>query len=147
MRIPPASISILRALVCARSAVSATFSSGATGNASFVNDSQPVCSGLFPESNLKLILESHVILCAMLTRQETVITDEIRPANGERDMIRTVTSKSKVNKHWLPDMATSEHHATAFAVLPSEIEQLPDLVAFLKLASSPSWRRVQIQRP
>jgi hypothetical protein len=31
-------------------------------------------------------------------------------------------------------------------VLPSEIEQLPDLAGYLKLASSASWRRVNITR-
>lgn len=66
---------------------------------------------------------------------------------GQRDVIRTVTSKSKVNKHWFPDEANSEHHATEFAVLPSEIEQLPDLVGYLRLASSASWQVVRIQRP
>jgi hypothetical protein len=35
---------------------------------------------------------------------------------------------------------------TEYAVMPSEIEQLPDLAGFLKLASSPSWRRVNITR-
>jgi hypothetical protein len=41
----------------------------------------------------------------------------------------------------------SEHHVTESAVLPSEIEQLPDLAGYLKLAPSPSWRRVNITRP
>jgi hypothetical protein len=65
---------------------------------------------------------------------------------GQRDVIRTVTSKSKVNKHWFPHESSSEHHATEFAVLPSEIEQLPDLVGYLKVASSTSWMRVRISR-
>jgi hypothetical protein len=33
------------------------------------------------------------------------------------------------------------------AVLPSEIEQLPDLTGFLKLASQPQWRRVRLALP
>jgi type IV secretory pathway TraG/TraD family ATPase VirD4 len=41
---------------------------------------------------------------------------------GQRDVIRAVTPKSKVNTQWFPDEATSEHHTTEFAVLPSEIE-------------------------
>jgi hypothetical protein len=40
----------------------------------------------------------------------------------------------------------SEHHCTEAAVMASEIEQLPDLQGYLKLASSPSWRRVNIAR-
>jgi hypothetical protein len=31
------------------------------------------------------------------------------------------------------------------AVIPTEIEQPPNVAGFMKLASSPSWRRVQIQ--
>jgi hypothetical protein len=50
-------------------------------------------------------------------------------------------------KHWLSDESSSQHHATEFAVLPSEVEQLPDLVGYLKLASSPRWLKAQIQRP
>jgi ethanolamine ammonia-lyase small subunit len=42
---------------------------------------------------------------------------------------------------------TSDHHTTEDAVMSSEIEQLADLAGFLKLASSPSWRRVNITRP
>jgi len=32
------------------------------------------------------------------------------------------------------------------AVLPSEIEQLPDLTGFLKRASNPAWLRVSLSR-
>jgi hypothetical protein len=63
---------------------------------------------------------------------------------GQRDVIQTVTSKSKVNKHFFPDEASSQRHATEFAVLPSEIEQLPDLMGYLKFASSPSWSEVLV---
>jgi hypothetical protein len=33
-----------------------------------------------------------------------------------------------------------------YAVMPSEIEQIPDLCGFLKVASSPVWVRIQIER-
>jgi len=33
------------------------------------------------------------------------------------------------------------------AVLPSEIEQLPDLSGYLKLATSPDWLRVEFPPP
>lgn len=39
----------------------------------------------------------------------------------------------------------SLQHVTESAVLPSEIEQLPDLQGFLKFASQPEWRRVQLR--
>jgi hypothetical protein len=37
--------------------------------------------------------------------------------------------------------------ATEDAVMVSEIEQLPDLTGFLKIASQPEWWRVKFERP
>jgi hypothetical protein len=65
---------------------------------------------------------------------------------GDREVIRTKVSKSLRPNDWFSTMTTSEHHVTEHAVMHSEIEQLPDLTGFLKLASSPSWRRVSITR-
>jgi hypothetical protein len=47
---------------------------------------------------------------------------------------------------WQASKPRSEQHVAESAVLPSEIEQLPPLAGYLKLASSPSWRRVGITR-
>ena len=44
-----------------------------------------------------------------------------------------------------PAARTSEQHVTEAAVLPSEIEQLPDLHGFLKVASQAEWRRVTLR--
>jgi hypothetical protein len=41
-------------------------------------------------------------------------------------------------------VSRSTQHATEFAVLVSQIEQLPDLEGYLKLASAPVWRRVKL---
>jgi hypothetical protein len=43
------------------------------------------------------------------------------------------------------DESSSQHHATEFAILPSEIEQLPDLSGFVKLASRPEWMSIRMQ--
>jgi hypothetical protein len=40
----------------------------------------------------------------------------------------------------------SDHYVTEDAVMASEIEQLPDLAGFLKVASRPEWRRVVVTR-
>ena len=37
---------------------------------------------------------------------------------------------------------TSEHHATESAVMPAEIEQLPDRHGYLKFPSEAAWVRV-----
>jgi type IV secretory pathway TraG/TraD family ATPase VirD4 len=65
---------------------------------------------------------------------------------GEREIVRVHQSRSRSSKEWRSSVTSSEHHVTEAAVLPSEIEQLPDLQGYLKLASSPSWRRVSISR-
>lgn len=36
----------------------------------------------------------------------------------------------------------SEQRVTEFAVMPSELEQLPDLAGYLKTASAKAWLRV-----
>jgi type IV secretory pathway TraG/TraD family ATPase VirD4 len=71
---------------------------------------------------------------------------------GEREVIRRQTSRGRDREAGLAvrgarrSMQTSEQYATEMALMPSELEQLPDLSGYLKLASSPSWRRVLLRR-
>ena len=69
---------------------------------------------------------------------------------GEREIIRpqvTETHRGGFPGESQRSKTYSTQHVTEAAVLPSEIEQLPDLHGFLKLASSPQWRRVQLPVP
>lgn len=61
---------------------------------------------------------------------------------GQREVLRTSKSRSRQGLQIFPTVTRSEHLHIEPAVLDSEIEQLPDLNGFLKLASSPRWRRV-----
>jgi hypothetical protein len=63
---------------------------------------------------------------------------------GKREVIRTTESRSRAPLRILPTITRSEHLSIEPAVLDSEIEQLPDLKGYLKLASSPHWRRVSL---
>lgn len=67
---------------------------------------------------------------------------------GEREVVREhrVVSKPALFARGDPSVSISEQHVTESAVLASEIEQLPDLQGFLKLASHPNWMRVQLGR-
>jgi type IV secretory pathway TraG/TraD family ATPase VirD4 len=65
---------------------------------------------------------------------------------GEREIIRKHVSTTKNPKEWIPTKTHSEQHVTESAVLPSEIEQLPDLHGFLKFASTPTWTRAVLAR-
>jgi hypothetical protein len=77
---------------------------------------------------------------------------------GERAIIRKQISKTRQPRQWGSAATTSEQHVTdrasaqrnddllgaQSAVIPSEIEQLPDLTRYLKLASRPQWLKVQL---
>ncbi len=66
---------------------------------------------------------------------------------GKHEVIRTTESRSKHPLRLLPTVTRAEHLNIEPAVLDSEIEQLPDLKGYLKLASSAHWRRVALSPP
>jgi type IV secretory pathway TraG/TraD family ATPase VirD4 len=63
---------------------------------------------------------------------------------GQREVIRITQSRSKQPLRLLSSVTHTEHFNIEPAVLDSEIEQLPDLRGFLKLASAPHWRRIAL---
>ena len=66
---------------------------------------------------------------------------------GQREVVRIARSKSRRPSDFLPSVTDSEHRQIEPAVMDSEIERLPDLAGFLKLASSPDWLRVTLHLP
>ena len=67
---------------------------------------------------------------------------------GRREVIRRQVSETRplrMGGFLHRTQTAGEHHVTEDAVMASEIEQLPDLSGFLKLASEPQWRRVDIR--
>jgi hypothetical protein len=66
---------------------------------------------------------------------------------GEREVLQVQTSRSYRATQLLPSVTLSEHRSTEAAVMGAQIEQLPDLSGYLKLASTPEWRRVRLQPP
>jgi hypothetical protein len=63
---------------------------------------------------------------------------------GEREVLRSTVSKSRRYTEFLGSVTRSEHFSVEPAVLPSQIEQLPDLSGYLKHASDPEWHRVRL---
>jgi type IV secretory pathway TraG/TraD family ATPase VirD4 len=65
---------------------------------------------------------------------------------GDREVLRIANSVSNTSQGFLQGFretrGQSEHHATESAVMPAEIEQLPDRCGFLKFPSEPAWLRV-----
>jgi hypothetical protein len=64
---------------------------------------------------------------------------------GEREIIRENVSRTNRPQHWFATKTRGAQHVVESAVLPSEIEQLPDLPGLLKFASQPEWRRVRLR--
>ena len=67
---------------------------------------------------------------------------------GEREVLRRQISRGSDRESSFSSRGSrrsrsiTEQLATEAAVMPSELEQLPDLSGFLKCASSPHWRKV-----
>jgi len=64
---------------------------------------------------------------------------------GEREVMRVTTSRSRRATELLPAVTHAQHLSVESAVMGSEIEQLPDLAGYLKLASNPAWLRVGLR--
>jgi type IV secretory pathway TraG/TraD family ATPase VirD4 len=63
---------------------------------------------------------------------------------GEREVLHTTVSKSRRFTELMGSVTHSEHRSVEPAVLPSQVEQLPDLAGYLKYASDPNWQRVRL---
>jgi type IV secretory pathway TraG/TraD family ATPase VirD4 len=63
---------------------------------------------------------------------------------GDREILRTTHSRSRRPLDLFGVRTASQQVALEAAILPSQIEQLPDLTGYLKLASRPQWLRVQL---
>ena len=64
---------------------------------------------------------------------------------GEREVLRTTVSRSRRLTEVLGSVSRSQHFSVEPAVLPAQVEQLPDLAGYLKYASDPTWRRVRLE--
>ena len=71
---------------------------------------------------------------------------------GEREVARRQTSRARDAGSWFAAGSTrrsttiTRQQVVEAAVLPAEIEQLPDLRGFLKTAASPVWLKVSVRR-
>ena len=63
---------------------------------------------------------------------------------GQRQVLRTQVSRSRRPTEVLSSKTVSQQIAIEPAVMDAEIEQLPDLGGYLKIASRPEWRRITL---
>jgi hypothetical protein len=64
---------------------------------------------------------------------------------GDREVLRTTVTKSRRLTEVLGSISHGQSHSLEAAVLPAQIEQLPDLTGYLKRASEPEWQHVRLQ--
>jgi hypothetical protein len=64
---------------------------------------------------------------------------------GQREVLRTNISRSRRPSEFFSSTTHSQQVRIEAALLDAEIEQLPDLEGYLKIASVPSWQRVRLQ--
>jgi type IV secretory pathway TraG/TraD family ATPase VirD4 len=63
---------------------------------------------------------------------------------GDREVMRTAVSTSRRATEVWGSVTHSKQLAVESAVLPSQVEQLPDLSGYLKFASDPRWLNVRL---
>jgi type IV secretory pathway TraG/TraD family ATPase VirD4 len=63
---------------------------------------------------------------------------------GDREVLRTTVSRSRRATEMLGSVTHNQHLGVEAAVLPSQVEQLPDLVGYLKYASDSKWQRIRL---
>jgi hypothetical protein len=63
---------------------------------------------------------------------------------GQREVLHTTSSKTRRPDQWRSSVTTSEQLRIEPAIMASEIERLPDLAGFLKLASVADWLSVRL---
>jgi hypothetical protein len=63
---------------------------------------------------------------------------------GDREVLRTTVSNSRRLTEVLGTVSHNRHFSVEAAVLPSQVEQLPDLTGYLKYASDPEWQKVRL---
>jgi type IV secretory pathway TraG/TraD family ATPase VirD4 len=63
---------------------------------------------------------------------------------GQREVTHTTVSRSRRATELFGSVSHSEHLSVEPAVLPAQVEQLPDLAGYLKYASDSEWQRVRL---
>lgn len=109
-------------------------------------------SGTYGSSDAQTIVENcgNTLLLRCSSSEQGGTAQFASRLVGEREVLRYQTSQTRDRSlAWgLRDsrrsVQVSEQVGTEAALLPSEIEQLPDLCGYLKLASSGSWLQVRL---
>ncbi len=106
-------------------------------------------SGTYGESDARTIVEN----CATTLILRCSASDGGGTARfasqliGQREVERLQESRSRGERDGRERISLTRQIAVESAVLPAEIEALPDLHGYLKQASNPLWRRIRLELP
>jgi len=109
-------------------------------------------SGLYGESESQSIVENcaNTLILRCSASEQGGTARFVSRLIGEREIVRENVTRSRSGLFFdkpRESVSRSLQHVVESAVLPSEIEQLPDLVGYLKLASRPEWLYLQLPLP
>jgi type IV secretory pathway TraG/TraD family ATPase VirD4 len=99
-------------------------------------------SGLYGKGTAETIVENCgntlILRCSASERGGT--SEFASKLIGQREVLHTTVSTTRRSGEWRSSTSKSEQLRIEPAVMASEIERLPDLTGFLKIASLPDWR-------
>jgi len=103
-------------------------------------------SGLYGKGSAETIVENCgntlILRCSASERGGT--SEFASKLIGQREVLHTTLSTTPRSGEWRSATSKSEQLRIEPAVMASEIERLPDLTGFLKIASVPDWRVVTL---
>jgi len=112
---------------------------------------QPALAQASPFLTGATALESNILILRCSASEHGGTSQFASRLIGEREVARRSTSRGRDGsgfpggRGWRRSLNVSEQRVTEAAVLPSELEQLPDLIGYLKTASSAGWLRVRLR--
>jgi type IV secretory pathway TraG/TraD family ATPase VirD4 len=99
-------------------------------------------SGLYGRGTAETIVENCgntlILRCSASERGGT--SEFASKLIGQREVLHTTVSTTRRSGEWSSATSKSEQLRIEPAVMASEIERLPDLTGFLKIASVPDWQ-------
>jgi type IV secretory pathway TraG/TraD family ATPase VirD4 len=105
-----------------------------------------VVSGLYSKGSAETIVENCgntlILRCSASERGGT--SEFASKLIGQREVLHTTLSTSRRSGEWCSTTSKNEQLRIEPAIMASEIERLPDLAGFLKIASLPDWQLVTV---
>jgi hypothetical protein len=99
-------------------------------------------SGLYGKGTAETIVENcaNTLILRCSASEHGGTSEFASKLIGQREVVHTSVSKTRRPGEWRATVSKGEQLRIEPAVMASEIERLPDLAGFLKIASAPDWQ-------